>query len=125
MKSLSAKEIESIIGEDSEYDYGFQLAREFIDRLGYEHSPQALMNGVPLQESLLKADDFEEAVLTEIMQQTPIIQKNVYKGELADSDNVMDFLMSQPHVMPRSVNFFQINDVVNWYYYENAISSHS
>lgn len=101
MKSLSAKEIESIIGEDSEYDYGFQLAREFIDRLGYEHSPQALMNGVPLQESLLKADDFEEAVLTEIMQQTPIIQKNVYKGELADSDNVMDFLMSQPHVMPR------------------------
>lgn len=37
---------------------------------------------------------FEEAVLTEIMKQTPKLQRAIYKGELADDDSVIDYLMS-------------------------------
>lgn len=63
-------------------------------------SPTVLMNGVPLSESSL-TDDFEESVLQEIVQQTPLLQKAVYKGELSDTENVLDYLMDQTHVMPR------------------------
>lgn len=44
---------------------------------------------------------FEEAVLTEIMRQTPVIQKAVYNKELSDADELVDWLMSQKSVMPR------------------------
>lgn len=93
--------MDDILGEDSDYDYGRQVAGEFIERLGFTSSPQALLNGVPLPQNTLNNEDFEETLLTEIMQQTPNIQKAVYKGELSDSDVVVDYLMNLPHVMPR------------------------
>lgn len=102
--SLSAKQADDIVSSDSEYDYGRQLAGEFLDRLGAvqpDRAPQVLLNGVPLPASQLNADDFEESILTEIMQQTPTIQKAVYKGELTDNDNAIDWLMQMPHIMPR------------------------
>lgn len=95
--------MDDILSEDSDYDYGRQVSAEFFERLGFKTSPQALLNGVPLPQSSLTNDDFEENLLTEIMQQTPNIQKAVYKGELSDADNVIDFLMNLPHVMPRYV----------------------
>lgn len=98
---MSSDLIADILGEDSDYDYGQQLALEFLDRLGMPSTPQALLNGVLIPQSSLSIDDFEEAVLTEVMQQTPTIQKAVYRGELTDSDNLMDYLMQQQHVMPR------------------------
>lgn len=98
---LSNDQINDILGEDSDFDYGRKLANEFIERLGTKSMPQALMNGVPLSQASLNADDFEEAVLTEIMQQTPTIQKAVYRGELDDSMDIINYLMNQPHVMPR------------------------
>lgn len=60
-----------------------------------------MINGIPLPEKSLNGEEFEEAVLTEIMAQTPTIQKAVYRGDLSDSHNVIDFLMDQPNVMPR------------------------
>lgn len=99
--SLSTKDLDDVLGEDSDYDYGRQVAAEFIERLGFKTSPQALLNGVPLQQSSLNSDDFEETLLTEIMQQTPNIQKAVYKGELTDTETAIDYLMNLPHVMPR------------------------
>jgi UDP-glucose:glycoprotein glucosyltransferase len=63
--------------------------------------PQGLLNGVLLTEKSLNRDDFEELILTEIMQQTPNLQKAIYRGELSDGENVIDFLMQQPHVMLR------------------------
>lgn len=98
---LSETEITEIIGEDSDYDYGHQLAEEFVDRLGKPKTPMALMNGVPLSESAIAEDEFEESILTEIMQQTPNLQKAVYKGDLSDTDDTMEYLMKQSHVMPR------------------------
>ena len=98
---LSAAEVEDALGEDSDYDYGRQLSEEFIERLGVKKIPQALMNGVLLTEKSLNRDDFEELILTEIMQQTPTLQKAIYRGELSEGENVIDYLMQQPHVMLR------------------------
>lgn len=44
---------------------------------------------------------FEEAVLTEIMKQTPNLQRSVYRGDITDSMDILDYLMSQKHVIPR------------------------
>lgn len=98
---LTATQIDDILGEDSDYDYGRQISAEFIERLGFDTTPQALLNGVPLQQSLLNSDDFEETILTEIMQQTPTLQKAVYRGEISDHDDIVDYLMNLPHIMPR------------------------
>uniref|UniRef100_W8AWU6 UDP-glucose:glycoprotein glucosyltransferase n=1 Tax=Ceratitis capitata TaxID=7213 RepID=W8AWU6_CERCA len=100
--NLSGSKIDDILDEDSDYDYGKQLAQEFIERLGFASSPQALLNGVPMQQSILSSDsEFEEAIFSEIIQQTSTFQKSVYKGDLTDSDTVIDYLMNQDHVMPR------------------------
>lgn len=99
--TLSSDQLDDILGTDSDYDYGRQLSQEFVERLGHSKSPAVLMNGVPISDALLTADDFEEAVLQEIVQQTPVLQKAVYKGELTDTDNILDYLMDQTHVMPR------------------------
>uniref|UniRef100_A0A182QRW2 UDP-glucose:glycoprotein glucosyltransferase n=1 Tax=Anopheles farauti TaxID=69004 RepID=A0A182QRW2_9DIPT len=98
---LKMEEVDEILGEDSDFDYGRQLAEEFIDRLGLKTVPQALLNGVLLPQSALTSDEFEETILTEIMQQTPTLQKAVYMGDLHEGEPVIDYLMKQPHVMPR------------------------
>jgi UDP-glucose:glycoprotein glucosyltransferase len=98
---LSSDEVDDALGDDSDYDYGRQLSEEFIERLGVKKVPQGLLNGVLLAEKSLNSDDFEELILTEIMQQTPTLQKAIYRGDLSDGENVIDYLMQQPHVMLR------------------------
>ncbi|KAH8364725.1 hypothetical protein KR084_010742 [Drosophila pseudotakahashii] len=102
--TLSFGKAEEFLEEDSTYDYGRELAAEFILRLGFGErgQPQALLNGVPMPSNVVTADsDFEEAIFTEIMTHTTNLQKAVYKGEMTDSDVAIDYLMNQPHVMPR------------------------
>ncbi|KAG8311333.1 UDP-glucose:glycoprotein glucosyltransferase 1 [Homalodisca vitripennis] len=94
-------DVEEILGPDTDYDTGRKLATDFVQRSGLRNLPQALINGIPLPEKSLNGEEFEEAVLTEIMSQTPTIQKAVYRGDLTDSNNVVDYLMDQPNVMPR------------------------
>lgn len=102
LQSLSyGADILDILGPDSDYNTGRQLAAEFISRSGLRSIPQALLNGVPLPQKTLNKDDFEEAMLTEIMSQTPVFQKAVYRRELTDSDDVLNFIMNRPNVMPR------------------------
>lgn len=104
-EALKAKDskanIDYIFGEASGYDIGRNLASDFIKRTGFKKFPQALLNGVPLSYDQLNADSFEEAVLSTIMAQTPAIQKAVYRGEVTEGDDVFEFLMKQPNVMPR------------------------
>lgn len=100
-KKYSVSNIDDILGEDSDYDFGRKLAKDFIQRSGLRTLPQALINGVPLPSSSLNVDDFEETLLQEVMQQTPNFQKAVYRGKFVDSDDTLDYLMSQPNVMPR------------------------
>lgn len=97
----SNEDLELIFGFESDYDVGRKTAWEFINRTGIGKPPQVLMNGVMLKQMQLTADMFEEAILTEVMRQTPFLQKSIYKGELTDSHNILDFLMDQKNVMPR------------------------
>lgn len=102
--TLSFSKAEEFLDEDGTYDYGRELAAEFIQRLGFpdKGQPQALMNGVPMPSNIVTADsDFEEAIFTEIMSHTSNLQKAVYKGDMTDNDVAIDYLMNQPHVMPR------------------------
>ncbi|CAH1398887.1 unnamed protein product [Nezara viridula] len=92
---------DEVFGPESDYNTGIKLSIDFISKSGLRNLPQVLLNGVALPEKSLNADEFEEAVLNEIMVQTPNLQKAVYKGELTDKDNVIDYIMSQPNVMPR------------------------
>ncbi|XP_031847873.1 UDP-glucose-glycoprotein glucosyltransferase [Nomia melanderi] len=97
----SSADINYILGEESEYDIGRHLAGDFVKRSGFKKFPQALMNGVPLSSDQLNADSFEEAVLSTIISQTPALQKAVYRGEITEGDDVVDYMMNQPNVMPR------------------------
>lgn len=97
----SNAKISYILSEESEYDVGRHLASDFVRRSGFKKFPQALLNGVPLPSEQLNADSFEEAVLSMIMSITPTIQKAVYRGEVTEGDDVVDYIMNQPNVMPR------------------------
>ncbi|XP_015179238.1 PREDICTED: UDP-glucose:glycoprotein glucosyltransferase isoform X3 [Polistes dominula] len=97
----SSANINYILSEESEYDVGRHLASDFVKRSGFKKFPQALLNGVPLPATRLNADLFEEAVLSTIVAQTPALQKAVYRGEVTQGDDVVDFIMNQPNVMPR------------------------
>lgn len=92
---------DDILGEDSDYDFGRKLSEDFIQRTGLTGLPQALLNGIPLTSSSITVDDFEEAVLQEVMSQTPSFQKAIYRGKLSEKDDVLDYIMNQPNVMPR------------------------
>ena len=63
--------------------------------------PHVLMNGVPLDKKHLNGEDFEEGLLTELMKETQMIQKEVYRGRLSDGMDVLDWLMSRENIMPR------------------------
>lgn len=59
------------------------------------------MNGIPLPEKHLNVDEFEEVVLMEVMRTIQSLQRAVYKGELSDKHDVVDWLMALPNIMPR------------------------
>uniref|UniRef100_A0A0A9Y4P1 UDP-glucose:glycoprotein glucosyltransferase n=2 Tax=Lygus hesperus TaxID=30085 RepID=A0A0A9Y4P1_LYGHE len=102
LKSKHSKaDKDEVFGADTDYNTGLKLAMDFVEKSGLRYMPQVLMNGVPLPQKSLTAEDFEEAVLSEIMNQTPVLQKAVYKNELKDNDNVIDYLMNRPNIMPR------------------------
>ena len=88
---------------DSEFDVGRALAKDFLDRSGLtaDSLPQVLMNGVPMDEKKLNGEDFEEALMMAIMKETNVIQKAVYRNQLRDEDDCLDYLMKQPQIMPR------------------------
>lgn len=102
--SYASAKVDDVFEEDSEYDVGRQLAKDFVQRTGFSGSedlPQVLMNGVPLDTKTLNAEDFEEAVMMSIMRETNTVQKAVYRHQLKDEDDCLDYLMKQPNIMPR------------------------
>ncbi|KAJ8734858.1 hypothetical protein PYW08_014108 [Mythimna loreyi] len=98
--------LDDIISEDSEYNFGRQLADEFVSKIGTNKYPQVLINGVPLVEEGLSpvtssVELLEEALVTALSRHTGRLQRAVFRGELSDSDDALDYLMKQPHIMPR------------------------
>lgn len=94
-------DLDDVFDEDSDYDVGRMLAQDFVEKAGISNLPQALMNGIPLPEKHLNVDEFEEVVLMEVMRTTQSLQRAVYKGELSDKHDVVDWLMALPNIMPR------------------------
>ena len=80
LKKKFNADVEDVLGEDSDYDVGRQLTKDFLRRTGFRKLPQVLLNGVALDENSLNGDEFEEAVLTELMRQTSALQKALFKG---------------------------------------------
>lgn len=94
-------DINTVFGPESDFDTGRRLTQDFLERTGLGFNMRVLLNGVIINENHLNADLFEDAVLSEIMRQTPWIQKAVYNKELSDANDVTDWLMSQKNVLPR------------------------
>lgn len=90
-----------VFGESSDYDDTRKAGADFVTRSGLSGFPHVLINGVPMDKKFLSQEMFEEGVVTEILKQTPAIQKAVYNGDLSDNAEVLDWLMQQDHVMPR------------------------
>ena len=94
-------DLNSVFGPDSDYDTGKRLTEDFLERTGLGNTMRVLLNGVILNENQLHSDLFEDAVLSEIMRQTPWIQKAVYNKEVTDDNDFTDWLMSRKNVLPR------------------------
>ncbi|XP_045529662.1 UDP-glucose:glycoprotein glucosyltransferase [Pieris brassicae] len=102
----SGANVDEIISEDSEYNFGHQLAEEFVGKLGADKYPQVLVNGVPLWDEgpvslTASVDSLEEALVTSLSRHTGRLQRAVFRGDLSDSDDATDYIMKQPHIMPR------------------------
>ncbi|XP_022818717.1 UDP-glucose:glycoprotein glucosyltransferase [Spodoptera litura] len=98
--------INDILSEDSEYNFGRQLSDEFVSKIGTNKYPQVLVNGVPLVEEgnspvTTSVELLEEALVTALSRHTGRLQRAVFRGELSDSDDAINYLMKQPHIMPR------------------------
>lgn len=90
-------------------DMGRQSGAEFMQKSGLSGLPKVLLNGVPLEDSGITTDRFEETVVNEIMKQTPKFQRDILEGKLDDSKSVMEHIMNRPDVMPR-LNMRILND---------------
>uniref|UniRef100_A0A0R3RF81 UDP-glucose:glycoprotein glucosyltransferase n=1 Tax=Elaeophora elaphi TaxID=1147741 RepID=A0A0R3RF81_9BILA len=90
-----------VFGSNSEYDNGRSTGHKFLRDSGLGFTPKVLLNGVILDDSGITRDHFEETVMMEIMRVTSRLQKAVMEKKLKDRDNVMNWILSQPEVMPR------------------------
>ncbi|KAK6167193.1 hypothetical protein SNE40_021285 [Patella caerulea] len=96
------EDLDMVFDEDrDDYDDVRKAGVDFISKSGLTDYPQVLMNGVPLKKQFLAADTFEEGVVSEILSNTPAIQKAAYNGHLHDGDVVLDWLMNKENVLPR------------------------
>ncbi|KAL4220092.1 UDP-glucose:glycoprotein glucosyltransferase 1 [Mactra antiquata] len=97
----SDEDIDNVFGSNSEYDFVKKSCGDFLSKSGIRDFPQVMLNGKPLDKSFLNEDNFEEGVVTEIMQATPDIQQAIYHDRLHDGHNIMEWLMERDNVLPR------------------------
>ncbi|XP_049887526.1 UDP-glucose:glycoprotein glucosyltransferase [Pectinophora gossypiella] len=102
----SGANLDDIISEDSEYNFGSQLAEEFVSKLGSNKYPQVLVNGVPLTDEgstpvTSSVELLEESLVTALSRHTGRLQRAVFRGELSDADDAVEYLMKQAHIVPR------------------------
>ena len=124
------KNLEDVFGVDSDYDEGrkvlndsiilifnlmkglplfkmlylfcvAKLTMDYYKKIGVRRLPQLFVNGFALSESELEADMLEEAVINKIMTITPELQMAVYKGQIHDATDLIDYLMQKENIMPR------------------------
>ncbi|XP_069829133.1 UDP-glucose:glycoprotein glucosyltransferase 1 isoform X2 [Dendropsophus ebraccatus] len=94
-------ELSSILGRDSAYDQNRKEGKEYFLQTGLSPLPVVLFNGIPFQKDQLDPDELETATMHKILESTTFFQKAVYLGELTNDNDVVDYIMAQPNVVPR------------------------
>ncbi|XP_005910042.1 UDP-glucose:glycoprotein glucosyltransferase 1 isoform X1 [Bos mutus] len=94
-------EVNSILGIDSAYDQNRKEARSYYEQTGVGPLPVVLFNGVPLEREQLDPDELETITMHKILETTTFFQRAVYLGELSHDQDVVEYIMNQPNVVPR------------------------
>uniref|UniRef100_A0A8C0J2V3 UDP-glucose ceramide glucosyltransferase-like 1 n=1 Tax=Chelonoidis abingdonii TaxID=106734 RepID=A0A8C0J2V3_CHEAB len=94
-------EMNSILGIDSVYDQNRKEGRGYYEQTGVGPLPIVLFNGMPFQKEQLDPDDLETITMQKILETTSLFQRAVYLGELSSDQDVIEYIMSQPNVVPR------------------------
>lgn len=101
-KHYTDQEIDEVFGSNSDYLNGREEGMKFYRRSGLQKLPTILVNGVPLDHSVIDSGKrFEEGVIVAVMRQTNSLQRAVVAGKLTDKENVQNWIMSQPDVLNR------------------------
>ncbi|KAI6232348.1 UDP-glucose:glycoprotein glucosyltransferase 1 [Aphelenchoides besseyi] len=93
--------ISDVFDKNSDYDTGRIAGGSFLKKSGIGKAPKVLLNGIMLEDSAVTTDRIEEAILMQIMRQTAPLQRAVMSGKLKDKDNVQNWILNQPDVLPR------------------------
>ncbi|XP_010714926.1 UDP-glucose:glycoprotein glucosyltransferase 1 [Meleagris gallopavo] len=94
-------EVNSVLGIDSAYDQNRKAAKSYYEQTGVGPLPVVLFNGMPFQKDQLDPDDLETVTMHKILETTSIFQRAVYLGELSNDQDVVEYIMNQPNVVPR------------------------
>ncbi|KAI1882729.1 hypothetical protein AGOR_G00237940 [Albula goreensis] len=94
-------EVSSILGADSAYDKNRKDGKAYYEQTGVGPLPVVLYNGMPYQREQLDPDELETVTMHKILDTTSFYQRAVYLGELSSDQDVVDFIMNQPNVVPR------------------------
>ncbi|XP_050819939.1 UDP-glucose:glycoprotein glucosyltransferase 1 isoform X2 [Gopherus flavomarginatus] len=94
-------EMNSILGMDSVYDQNRKEGRGYYEQTGVGPLPIVLFNGMPFQKEQLDPDDLETITMQKILETTSLFQRAVYLGELSSDQDVVEYIMNQPNVVPR------------------------
>uniref|UniRef100_A0A8D3E204 UDP-glucose ceramide glucosyltransferase-like 1 n=1 Tax=Scophthalmus maximus TaxID=52904 RepID=A0A8D3E204_SCOMX len=94
-------EVSSVLGADSTYDSNRKESRAYYQQTGVGPLPVVMYNGIPYPREQLDPDELETVTMQKILETTTLYQRAVYLGELATDQDVVDFIMNQPNVVPR------------------------
>ncbi|XP_037379048.1 UDP-glucose:glycoprotein glucosyltransferase 1 isoform X1 [Talpa occidentalis] len=94
-------EVNSILGIDSAYDQNRKEARNYYEQTGVGPLPVVLFNGMPFEKEQLDPDELETITMHKILETTTFFQRAVYLGELSHDQDVVEYIMNQPNVVPR------------------------
>uniref|UniRef100_UPI00398E35CF UDP-glucose:glycoprotein glucosyltransferase 1 isoform X2 n=1 Tax=Pristiophorus japonicus TaxID=55135 RepID=UPI00398E35CF len=100
-KDFSNVEVASILGSGSAYDRNRKECTDYYKQAGLGSLPIALYNGMPYQREQLDPDELETVTMHKILDNTAYFQKVVYLGELNNDQDVVDFTMNLPTIVPR------------------------
>ncbi|XP_006903183.1 PREDICTED: UDP-glucose:glycoprotein glucosyltransferase 1-like, partial [Elephantulus edwardii] len=94
-------EVNSILGMDSAYDQNRKGARIYYEQTGVGPLPVVLFNGMPFEKEQLDPEELETITMHKILETTSFFQRAVYLGELSHDQDVVEYIMNQPNVVPR------------------------
>ncbi|XP_069069835.1 UDP-glucose:glycoprotein glucosyltransferase 1 isoform X1 [Pleurodeles waltl] len=100
-KKYPYMEVSSILGSDSVYEKNRKARKNYYLQTGVGPLPVVLFNGMPFQKDQLDPDELETMTMHKILETTSIFQRAVYLGELTNEQDVVEYIMGQPNVVPR------------------------